>query len=88
MGRWREMTDFLCCPLCRAGLDVEETQISCSGCGACFAVAEGIPLLIPSKAERPCSACGSLVGRSEAMIWSKDQTICKACEERGNDGSR
>lgn len=40
------LLDILRCPLCRAELRAASEEVSCSGCGRTFAVADGMPLLV------------------------------------------
>jgi ubiquinone/menaquinone biosynthesis C-methylase UbiE len=37
--------DLLACPICRAALEIEATSLHCTGCGARFGMADGVPML-------------------------------------------
>jgi uncharacterized protein len=47
------LAEVLACPACRAGLDVGEAQLTCTGCGLVYPVVDGIPVLLVDEATRP-----------------------------------
>ena len=41
--------DQLACPACRAGLQMEESRLVCTGCGRIYPIVDGIPVLIAEQ---------------------------------------
>jgi SAM-dependent methyltransferase len=44
------LQSLLVCPACRGGLDWREHDVRCTGCGATYELADGIPLLLSGSA--------------------------------------
>jgi uncharacterized protein YbaR (Trm112 family) len=44
--------DQLACPACYAALLLDATALQCTGCGRRFPISQGIPVLIPDRADR------------------------------------
>jgi hypothetical protein len=40
----------LACPACHAGLRLDQAQLICAGCGRCYPIQDGIPVLIAERA--------------------------------------
>jgi uncharacterized protein YbaR (Trm112 family) len=43
--------DQLACPACSASLALEETGLTCTGCGRVYPIVDGIPVLIAGGEE-------------------------------------
>lgn len=41
-----EFSECLCCPICRSKLRIMEDQCTCLGCGKCFPIVQGAPVLL------------------------------------------
>jgi uncharacterized protein YbaR (Trm112 family) len=41
---------WIVCPVCRQSLQLEEAVIRCQGCGRCYPVVDGIPVLLADRA--------------------------------------
>lgn len=50
----KELLDILACPACKGGLSLldDGNALLCPPCGLKFPVREGIPVMLPDKAER------------------------------------
>jgi uncharacterized protein YbaR (Trm112 family) len=40
------IVDQLACPVCFAGLEMQETRLICTGCRRVYPIVDGIPVLI------------------------------------------
>jgi uncharacterized protein YbaR (Trm112 family) len=49
LKRWEK---DLACPVCHARLRFEPATVVCSGCGRTYPVVDGIPVLIPERADQ------------------------------------
>jgi uncharacterized protein YbaR (Trm112 family) len=47
--------DQLACPACLGVLRLGEAQLICAACARAYPLVEGIPVLIPARAEKPQS---------------------------------
>jgi uncharacterized protein YbaR (Trm112 family) len=45
-----EHLGLLVCPVCHAGLALEQQTVLCSGCGRRYPIVDGLPVLIASRA--------------------------------------
>jgi uncharacterized protein YbaR (Trm112 family) len=45
--------DQLACPACLGALRLSETRLVCAACARAYPIVDGIPVLIPSRAEKP-----------------------------------
>jgi uncharacterized protein YbaR (Trm112 family)/predicted SAM-dependent methyltransferase len=45
------LNDILACPACRTALPAPDRRLACSGCGASYAVQEGVPVFLPQPVE-------------------------------------
>jgi hypothetical protein len=43
--------DQLACPVCRQQLEIGDDRLACTGCGRVYPIVDGIPVLIPDRAE-------------------------------------
>jgi len=43
----------LACPACYGDLRLEDSRLLCTGCSRFYLIADGIPVLIVERAERP-----------------------------------
>ena len=75
-----KLVAILACPLCKAGVRVEETRISCKRpeCGLVFPIRDGIPVFLIDEAERPCPKCGT----SRNWDARTDELACPSCGTR------
>ena len=44
--------DRLACPVCLGGLRLGDSRLHCEGCGRVYPVVDGIPVLIPDRADK------------------------------------
>jgi hypothetical protein len=45
--------DELACPACLGRLRLEAERLLCAACGRAYPIVDGIPILIPARAEKP-----------------------------------
>jgi uncharacterized protein YbaR (Trm112 family) len=45
--------DQLACPACLGRLRLEAERLLCAACARAYPIVDGIPVLIPSRAEKP-----------------------------------
>jgi uncharacterized protein YbaR (Trm112 family) len=45
--------DQLACPACLGALRLSETHLVCAACARAYPIVDGIPVLIPARAEKP-----------------------------------
>jgi uncharacterized protein YbaR (Trm112 family) len=45
--------DQLACPACLGSLRLSQTHLVCTACARAYPIVDGIPVLIPSRAEKP-----------------------------------
>jgi len=57
------MSALLCCPTCKSDLRVQDTSMTCLGCGNLYPVEEGIPILIQDRA-KPVEATAAQAEKS------------------------
>jgi uncharacterized protein YbaR (Trm112 family) len=50
-NRMKPWAEDVVCPVCFASLRFGETTVVCSGCGRTYPVVDGIPVLIPQRAD-------------------------------------
>ncbi|HTD95600.1 MAG TPA: Trm112 family protein [Edaphobacter sp.] len=42
---------WLVCPVCRQTLQLDGSAIRCNGCGRCYPIVDGIPVLLEDRAQ-------------------------------------
>ncbi|MGA7110785.1 MAG: Trm112 family protein [Terracidiphilus sp.] len=52
LNTWAEL---LACPACLSPLRIDESQAFCTGCDRVYPILDGIPILIPERADPPVS---------------------------------
>lgn len=45
--------DQLACPACLGSLSLSQTHLVCAACARAYPIVDGIPVLIPARAEKP-----------------------------------
>ena len=45
--------DQLACPACLGALRLSEIHLICTACARAYPIVDGIPVLIPARAEKP-----------------------------------
>ena len=48
----KELMDILVCPSCKSGLREEADELVCTGCGLCYPVRDGIPIMLIEEATK------------------------------------
>lgn len=48
----KALLDILCCPACKADVEMKEEKIVCKKCGRKYPVKDGIPIMLIDEAEQ------------------------------------
>ena len=49
----KQWADDVACPVCHAALRFEASTVMCTGCARTYPIVDGIPVLIPQRANVP-----------------------------------
>lgn len=59
---------YLCCPVCTAGLQVDKHKLSCTGCHRAYPVVDGIPVLLDNPQSKDYKARKYFFGRGPKFV--------------------
>ena len=45
-----DLLAIMACPVCRSPLEDDGDTLRCTGCGVCFPVRDGVPVMLPEEA--------------------------------------
>jgi uncharacterized protein YbaR (Trm112 family) len=55
LNELKQWAEDIVCPVCFARLRFEQAKVVCSGCARTYPIVDGIPVLIPQRANNPSS---------------------------------